>query len=182
MLNINKLNKNFTRDILDITDTFNDFAGITQTKYGWEYHREDGAEVLDINFRLKIDEEQGLVIQIEKSFDKDTIGGGHYAEDTQTTVTPEALWNWLEDNKVRFKESVEIAQKLFLMIENIFDWESFKGIFYTTLYSEYDKHSVMTAQAVEILLEKCESTYDKMNIQDAYYKILLNEEGIAKLF
>ena len=182
MLNINKLNKNFTRDILDITDTFNDFAGITQTKYGWEYHREDGAEVLDINFRLKIDEEQGLVIQIEKSFDKDTIGGGHYAEDTQATVTPKALWNWLEDNKVRFKESVEIAQKLFSMVESIFNWEECKAAFYHTLYNEYDKHSVMTAQAVEILLEMCTETIDKKYIQNAFYDIELNEEICAKLF
>lgn len=181
-LNFDRLNKNLTKEVLDIVNTFNDFHGIVQTKWGWEYHRENGAEVLDIDFRLKIDDEKGLVIKVEKSFDKNTISGGHYAEDTESIITPEALWNWLEDNGIRFKESVEIAQKLFSMVESIFNWEECKAAFYHTLYNEYDKHSVMTAQAVEILLEMCTETIDKKYIQNAFYDIELNEEICAKLF
>lgn len=102
-MNMVKLNNKLTAQVIDIVNTFNTYKGITEDNSLWTYHRENGAEVVDIDFRLKITD-SGLMVIINKSYDKDTISGGHYTEDTQAELEPSALDIWLEDNGIFTKK------------------------------------------------------------------------------
>lgn len=99
-MNMVKLNNKLTAQVISFTEVMQSYQGIEQTSHFYTYHRENGAEVLDIDFRLKVND-NGLVVSINKSYDKDAISGGHYTEDTQTEVDVNALETWLEDNGIQ---------------------------------------------------------------------------------
>lgn len=84
-MNMVKLNNKLTAQVISFTGVVQSYQGIEQTSHFYTYHRENGAEVLDIDFRLKVND-NGLVVSINKSYDKDTISGGHYTQDTQAEV------------------------------------------------------------------------------------------------
>ena len=79
-MNMVKLNNKLTAQVIDIVNTFNTYEGIIEDSNLQTYHRENGAEVIDIDFRLKITD-SSLMVVINKSYDKDTISGRHYTED-----------------------------------------------------------------------------------------------------
>ena len=102
-MNMVKLNNKLTAQVIDIVNTFNTYEGIIEDSSLQTYHRENGAEVVDIDFRLKITD-SSLMVVINKSYDKDTIQGGHYTEDIQTELKPTTLDIWLEDNSIFTKK------------------------------------------------------------------------------
>lgn len=180
-MNMVKLNHRLTAQVIDIVNTFNAYEGITEEGNFWTYHRENGAEVLDIDFRLKITD-NGLTVVINKSYDKDTISGGHYTEDTQAELDINALETWLEDNGIYSKQAHSIANRLFNTVLCIAMWETMETEFYVALYTEYQKCSCETETAVKILLEKLSDFTDRYYVQKVWLEIQKNEEGINKLF
>lgn len=180
-MNMVKLNSRLTAKVIDIINTFNTYEGITQNDSFWTYHRENGAEVLDIDFRLKITD-SGLMVTINKSYDKDTISGGHYTEDTQAELEPSALEIWLEDNGIFTKKAHFLADKMYEMVKFMCFWSAGERDFYHIVYDMYNKSSCEMSTAIQILLDKCTDTTDRYYINKVWSEIQMNEDGINKLF
>lgn len=180
-MNMVKLNNKLTAQVISFTEVMQSYQDIEQANSFYTYHRENGAEVLDIDFRLKVND-NGLIVSINKSYDKDTISGGHYTEDTQTEVDINALETWLEDNGIYSKQAHSIANRLFNTVLCITLWEVMEKEFYLELYTEYEKCSCETETAVKILLEKLSDLTDRYYVQKVWLKIQKNEQGINKLF
>ena len=180
-MNMVKLNNKLTAQVISFTEVMQSYQGIEQTSHYYTYHRENGAEVLDIDFRLKVND-NGLVVSINKSYDKDAISGGHYTEDTQTEVDINALETWLEDNGIYSKQAHSIANRLFNTVLCITLWETMETELYLELYTEYKKCSCETKTAIKILLEKLSDLTDRYYVQKVWLEIQKNEQGINKLF
>lgn len=180
-MNIVKLNNKLTAQVISFTEVMQSYQGIEQANSFYTYHRENGAEVLDIDFRLKVND-NGLIVSINKSYDKDAISGGHYTEDTQTEVDINALETWLEDNSIYSKQAHSIANRLFNTVLCITLWEAMEMEFYLELYTEYEKYSCETETAIKILLEKLSDLTDRYYVQKVWLEIQKNEQGINKLF
>lgn len=180
-MNMVKLNNKLTAQVISFTEVMQSYQDIEQANSFYTYHRENGAEVLDIDFRLKVND-NGLIVSINKSYDKDAISGGHYTEDTQTEVDINALETWLEDNGIYSKQAHSIANRLFNTVLCITLWEAMETEFYLELYTEYEKCSCETETAVKILLEKLSDLTDRYYLQKVWLKIQKNEQGINKLF
>lgn len=180
-MNMVKLNNRLTAQVIDIVNTFNTYEGITEEGNLWTYHRENGAEVLDIDFRLKITD-SGLTVVINKSYDKDTISGGHYTEDTQAELEPAALEIWLEDNGIFTKQAHYLADKMHEMVKYMCLWSEGERDFYNIVYGMYNKSSCEMSTAIQILLDKCTDTVDRYYINKVWSEIQMNEDGINKLF
>lgn len=180
-MNIVKLNNKLTAQVISFTEVMQSYQGIEQANSFYTYHRENGAEVLDIDFRLKVND-NGLIVSINKSYDKDAISGGHYTEDTQTEVDINALETWLEDNGIYSKQAHSIANRLFNTVLCITLWEAMETEFCLELYTEYEKYSCETETAVKILLEKLSDLTDRYYVQKVWLEIQKNEQGINKLF
>ena len=180
-MNMVKLNNKLTAQVISFTEVMQSYQGIEQASNFYTYHRENGAEVLDIDFRLKVND-NGLVVSINKSYDKDAISGGHYTQDTQTEVDINALPMWLEDNHIYSKQAHKIANKLYDTITCIAFWDIAENEFYKEVYVEYEKCSYETATAIQILLEKLTNLTDRYYVQKVWLEIQKNEEGINKLF
>lgn len=180
-MNMVKLNNKLTAQVISFTEVMQSYQDIEQANSFYTYHRENGAEVLDIDFRLKVND-NGLIVSINKSYDKDAISGGHYTEDTQTEVDINALETWLEDNGIYSKQAHSIANRLFNTVLCITLWEAMETEFYLELYTEYEKCSCETETAVKILLEKLSDLTDRYYVQKVWLKIQKNEQGINKLF
>ena len=163
-MNMVKINNKLTAQIISFTGIIQSYQGIKQANNSYTYHKENGAEVLDIDFRLKVDN-NGLVVLINKSYDKTTISGGRYAESIQAEVDIDALEVWLEDNGIYSKQAYNIADKLYDTILNITSWDAAESKVYTELYKEYEKNSCETGMAVKILLEKLSGLVDRYYIQ-----------------
>lgn len=176
-----KLNNKLTAQVISFTEVMQSYQGIEQANSFYTYHRENGAEVLDIDFRLKVTD-NGLTVSINKSYDKDAISGGHYTEDTQTEVDVNALETWLEDNNIYSKQAHSIANRLFNTVLCITLWETMETEFYVALYTEYQKCSCETETAVKILLEKLSDLTDRYYVQKVWLEIQKNEQEINKLF
>lgn len=180
-MNMVKLNNKLTAQVISFTEVMQSYQDIEQANSFYTYHRENGAEVLDIDFRLKVND-NGLIVSINKSYDKDAISGGHYTEDTQTEVDINALETWLEDNGIYSKQAHSIANRLFNTALCITLWEAMEAEFYLELYTEYEKCSCETETAVKILLEKLSDLTDRYYVQKVWLEIQKNEQGINKLF
>lgn len=180
-MNMVKLNNKLTAQVISFTEVMQSYQGIEQASNFYTYHRENGAEVLDIDFRLKVND-NGLIVSINKSYDKDAISGGHYTEDTQTEVDVNALETWLEDNGIYSKQAHSIANRLFNTVLCITLWEAMENEFYTELYREYEKCSCETETAVKILLEKLPDFTDRYYVQKVWLEIQKNEQRINELF
>ena len=180
-MNMVKLNNKLTAQVISFTEVMQSYQGIEQANSFYTYHRENGAEVLDIDFRLKVND-NGLTVSINKSYDKDAISGGHYTEDTQTEVDINALETWLEDNGIYSRQAHSIANRLYSTVCYICEWSIMQNEFYRELYTEYEKCSCETATAVKILLEKCTDMTDRYYIEKTFYEIQVNEEKINSLF
>lgn len=180
-MNMVKLNNKLTAQVISFTEVMQSYQGIEQANSFYTYHRENDAEVLDIDFRLKVND-NGLTVSINKSYDKDAISGGYYTEDTQTEVDVNALETWLEDNGIYSKQAHSIANRLFNTVLCITMWEIMENEFYTELYREYEKCSCETETAVKILLEKLSDLTDHYYVQKVWLEIQKNEQGINKLF
>lgn len=180
-MNMVKLNNKLTAQVISFTEVMQSYQGIEQANSFYTYHRENGAEVLDIDFRLKVND-NGLIVSINKSYDKDAISGGHYTKDTQTEVDINALETWLEDNGIYSKQAHSIANRLFNTVLCITLWETMETEFYLELYTEYEKCSCETETAVKILLEKLSDLTDRYYVQKVWLKIQKNEQRINKLF
>ena len=180
-MNMVKLNNKLTAQVISFTEVMQSYQDIEQANSFYTYHRENRAEVLDIDFRLKVND-NGLIVSINKSYDKDAISGGHYTEDTQTEVDINALETWLEDNGIYSKQAHSIANRLFNTVLYIAMWETMETEFYIALYTEYQKYSCETETAVKILLEKLSDFTDRYYVQKVWLKIQKNEQGINKLF
>lgn len=179
-MNMVKINNRLTAQVISFTEIMTAY-GIEQADSFYTYHRENGAEVLDIDFRLKIVDD-GLTVSITKSYDKDTVSGGHYTEDITAEVDIKALESWLEDNGIYSRQAHNIANKLYNTITCIAFWDTAENEFYRELYTEYEKCSCETATAIQILLEKLTDLTDRYYVQKVWLNIQLNEEGINKLF
>lgn len=180
-MNMVKLNNKLTAQVISFTEVMQSYQGIEQTSHFYTYHRENGAEVLDIDFRLKVND-SGLVVSINKSYDKDTISGGHYTQDTQAEVDINALETWLEDNGIYSKQAHSIANKLYNTVLCITLWDTMETEFYLELYTEYEKCSCETETAVKILLEKLTDFTDRYYVQKVWLEIQKNEQRINELF
>lgn len=180
-MNMVKLNNKLTAQVISFTEIMQSYQGIEQASHFYTYHRENGAEVLDIDFRLKVND-NGLVVSINKSYDKDAISGGHYTQDTQAEVDINALETWLEDNGIYSKQAHSIANRLFNTVLCIALWEAMETEFYVALYTEYQKCSCETETAVKILLEKLSDLTDRYYVQKVWTQIKMNEEIINKFF
>ena len=180
-MNMVKLNNKLTGQVIAFTDIMQSYQGIEQNDSFYTVHKENGAEVLDIDFRLKIND-SGLIVSINKSYDKDTITGGHYTEDTQTELDVKALEIWLEDNHIYSKQAHTIANRLFNTVLCITSWEIMESDFSAQLYKEYEKCSAETETAVKILLEQLPNLQDRYYVQKVWTEIKMNEEMINKLF
>lgn len=180
-MNMVKLNNKLTAQVISFTEVMQSYQGIEQASNFYTYHRENGAEVLDVDFRLKLTD-NGLTVSINKSYDKDAISGGHYTEDTQTEVDVNALETWLEDNGIYSKQAHSIANRLFNTVLCITLWEAMENEFYTELYREYEKCSCETETAVKILLEKLPDFTDRYYVQKVWLEIQKNEQRINELF
>lgn len=180
-MNMVKLNNKLTAQVISFTEVMQSYQGIEQANSFYTYHRENGAEVLDIDFRLKVND-NGLIVSINKSYDKDAISGGHYTKDTQIEVDINALETWLEDNGIYSKQAHSIANRLFNTVLCITLWETMETEFYLELYTEYEKCSCETETAVKILLEKLSDLTDRYYVQKVWLKIQKNEQRINKLF
>lgn len=180
-MNMVKLNNKLTAQVISFIEVMQSYQGIEQANSFYTYHRENGAEVLDIDFRLKVND-NGLIVSINKSYDKDAISGGHYTEDTQTEVDINALETWLEDNGIYSKQAHSIANRLFNTVLCITLWEAMENEFYTELYREYEKCSCETETAVKILLEKLPDFTDRYYVQKVWLEIQKNEQRINELF
>ena len=180
-MNMVKLNNKLTGQVISFTDIMQSYAGIEQADNFYTYHKENSSEILDIDFRLKIND-SGLIVSINKSYDKDTITGGHYTEDTQTELDVKALEIWLEDNHIYSKQAHTIANRLFNTVLCITSWEIMESDFSAQLYKEYEKCSAETETAVKILLEQLPNLQDRYYVQKVWTEIKMNEEMINKLF
>ena len=180
-MNMIKLNSKLTAQVISFTETMNAYQGIEQANSFYTYHRENGTEVLDIDFRLKLTD-NGLTVSINKSHDKDAISGGHYTEDTQIEVDINALAVWLEDNRIYSKQAHKIANKLYNAITCVAFWDIAENEFYREVYTEYEKCSCETATAIQILLEKLTDLTDRYYVEKVWLNIQLNEEKINNLF
>lgn len=180
-MNMVKLNNKLTAQVISFTEVMQSYQGIEQANSFYTYHRENGAEVLDVDFRLKLTD-NGLTVSINKSYDKDAISGGHYSEDTQTEVDVNALETWLEDNGIYSKQAHSIANKLYNTVLCITLWDTMETEFYLELYTEYEKCSCETETAVKILLEKLSDLTDRYYVQKVWLEIQKNEQRINELF
>lgn len=180
-MNMVKVNNKLTAQVISFTEVMQSYQGIEQANNFYTYHRENGAEVLDVDFRLKLTD-NGLTVSINKSYDKDAISGGHYTEDTQTEVDIKALETWLEDNGIYSKQAHSIANRLFNTVLCITLWEAMENEFYTELYREYEKYSCETETAVKILLEKLPDFTDRYYVQKVWLEIQKNKQRINELF
>lgn len=120
-MNMVKLNNKLTTQVIDIVNTFNTYEGIIKDSSLQTYHRGNGTQVVDIDFRLKITD-SSLMVVINKSYDKDAIQGGHYTEDIQTEFEPTTLDIWLEDNGIFTKKTHFLADKMHEIVEYIRLW------------------------------------------------------------
>lgn len=180
-MNMVKLNNKLTAQVISFTEVMQSYQGIEQANSFYTYHRENGAEVLDVDFRLKLTD-NGLTVSINKSYDKDAISGGHYTEDTQTEVDVNALETWLEDSGIYSKQAHSIANKLYNTVLCITLWDTMETEFYLELYTEYEKCSCETETAVKILLEKLSDLTDRYYVQKVWLEIQKNEQRINELF
>ena len=180
-MNMVKVNNKLTAQVISFTEVMQSYQGIEQANNFYTYHRENGAEVLDVDFRLKLTD-NGLTVSINKSYDKDAISGGHYTEDTQTEVDIKALETWLEDNGIYSKQAHSIANGLFNTVLCIALWEAMETEFYVALYTEYQKCSCETETAVKILLEKLSDLTDRYYVQKVWLEIQRNEQKANELF
>lgn len=180
-MNMVKLNNKLTAQVIDIVNTFNAYEGITEEGNFWTYHRENGAEVLDIDFRLKITD-SGLMVVINKSYDKDTISGGHYTEDIQAELEPTTLDIWLEDNGIFTKQAHFLADKMHEMVKFMCLWSEGERDFYNIVYDMYNKNSCEMSTAIQILLEKLPNLIDRYYVQKVWLEVQINEEKINNLF
>lgn len=180
-MNMVKLNNKLTEKVIAFTDIMQSYQGIEQNDSFYTVHKENGAEVLDIDFRLKVND-SGLVVSINKSYDKDTISGGRYTEDTQTEVDINALETWLEDNHIYSKQAHNIANRLFTTILCVDSWETMESEFSAHLYKEYEKCSCETETAIKILLEQLPNLQDRYCVQKVWLELKMNEEIANKLF
>lgn len=180
-MNMVKLNNKLTAQVISFTEVMQSYQGIEQTSHFYTYHRENGAEVLDVDFRLKLTD-NGLTVSINKSYDKDAISGGHYTQDTQAEVDVNALETWLEDNGIYSKQAHSIANKLYNTVLCITLWDTMETEFYLELYTEYEKCSCETETAVKILLEKLTDFTDRYYVQKVWLEIQKNEQRINELF
>lgn len=174
---MNKLNNKLTAQVISFTGVMQSYQGIEQANSFYTYHRENGAEVLDIDFRLKLTD-NSLTVSINKFYDK----GSHYTEDTQAEVDINALAMWLEDNRIYSKQAHKIANKLYNAITCIAFWDIAENEFYREVYTEYEKNSCETATAIQILLEKLTNLTDRYHVEKVWLNIQLNEEKINNLF
>lgn len=172
---------NITAKVIAFTEVMQAY-GIEQTSRCYTYHRENGSEVLDIDFRLELNDNNDLVCTINKSYDKNAISGGRYTEDTQTEVDIDALATWLEDNRIYSKQAHKIANKLYNAITCVAFWDIAENEFYREVYTEYEKSFCETATAIQILLEKLTDLTDRYYVEKVWLNIQLNEDGIQKLF
>ena len=180
-MNIDKLNRRLTEQVISFTEAMQSYQGIEQTNNFYTYHKQDGAEILDIDFRLILND-NGLTVSINKSYDKDTVSGGHYAEDTQIEVDINSLYVWLEDNGIYSKQAHNIENKLYNTVLCITSWDIMEEHFYSELYTEYEKCSCETEIAVQILLKKLTNLSDRYHVQKVFTEIQLNEEKMNNLF
>lgn len=180
-MNMVKLNNKLTEKVIAFTDIMQSYQGIEQNDSFYTVHEENGSEVMDIDFRLKVND-NGLIVSINKSYDKDTITGGHYTEDTQTEVDVNALETWLEDNHIYSKQAHGISKRLFTTILCIDSWETMESEFSAHLYKEYEKCSCETETAIKILLEQLPNLQDRYYVQKVWSIIKMNEEIVNKLF
>lgn len=168
---------NITAQVISFTRVMQSYQGIEQANSFYTYHRENGAEVLDIDFRLKLTD-NGLTVSVNKSHDKN----GHYTEDTQAEVDIDALATWLKDNRIYSKQAHKIANKLYNAITCVAFWDIAENEFYREVYTEYEKSSCETATAIQILLEKLTDLTDRYYVEKVWLNIQLNEEKISNLF
>lgn len=180
-MNMVKLNNKLTAQVIDIVNTFNTYEGIIEDSSLWTYHRENGAEVVDIDFRLKITD-SGLMVVINKSYDKDTISGGHYIEDIRAELEPTTLNIWLEDNGIFTKKAHLLADKMHEMVKYIGLWSEAEKNFYNIVYEMYNKNSCEMSTAIQILLEKLPNLIDRYYVQKVWLEVQINEEKINNLF
>lgn len=181
-MNMVKLNNKLTAQVISFTEIMQSYMGISECSNCYTYHKENGAEVIDIDFRLHISEENGLYVEICKSYDKNTISGGHYMGDENIQCDIKALECWLEDNGIYSRQAHDIANRLYSTVCCICEWSIMQNEFYRELYTEYEKCSCETATAVKILLEKCTDMTDRYYIEKTFYEIQVNEEKINSLF
>ncbi len=180
-MNMVKVNNKLTKQVISFTEVMQSYQGIEQTSDFYTYHRQNGKEILDVDFRLKLTD-NGLTVSINRSYDKDTISGGHYTEDTTAEIDINAIASWLEDNGIYSKQSHKIANKLYDTVTCIAFWDTAENEFYRELYTEYEKCSCETATAIQILLGKLTDLTDRYYVQKVWLNIQLNEEEINKLF
>ena len=180
-MNTVKINNKLTAQVILFTEVMQAYQGIKQTSNSYTYHRANGAEVLDIDFRLKVNDD-GLSVSINKSYNKATVSGGRYTEDTQVEVDINALEIWLEDNAIYSKQAHNIADKLYDTILGITSWNIAENKVYTELYKEYEKSSCDTEIAVKILLDKLSGLVNRYYVQKIWLDIKKNEQRIGELF
>ena len=180
-MNMIKLNSKLTEKVIAFTDIMQSYQDIEQNDNFYTVHKENGAEILDIDFRLKIND-SGLIVSVNKSYDKDAISGGHYTEDVQTEMDINALETWLEDNHIYSKQAHVIANRLFNTVLCITSWETMESDFSAHLYKEYEKCSCETETAIKILLEQLPNLQDRYYVQKVWLELKMNEEMINKLF
>lgn len=180
-MNIDKINSKLTEQIIDIINAFNAYEGITESNSLWTYHRENGAEILDIDFRLAITD-NGLMVIANKSYDKTAISGGCYTQDTQAEIEPMALEVWLEDNNIFTKKAHCLANEIYNAVENVYNWSIKENEIYNVIYSIYNKSSCELVNAIQILLERLTDLTDRYYIQKIFAEIQLNEEKMNNLF
>ena len=68
-MNMVKLNNKLAAQVISFTEIMQSYQGIEQANSFYTYHKENGAEVIDIDFRLKVND-NGLIVSINKSYDK----------------------------------------------------------------------------------------------------------------
>lgn len=180
-MNMVKLNNKLTSQVISFTETMQSYQGIEQTSHFYTYHRDNGAEVLDIDFRLKI-ADSGLTVVVNKSYHKDTFSGGHYSEHTQSEIDINTLEIWLEDNGIYSKQAHGIASRLLNTALCVTLWEMSETEFYIALYTEYKKNPYETDIAVKILLKKLTDFTDCYYVQKIWLEIQKNEEKANSLF
>lgn len=176
-----RLNSKLTAQVISFTEIMQSYQGIEHANDFYTYHRENEIEILYIDFRLKITD-NGLVISIDKTYDKNTSSGGHYAENTQAEIDVNAIETWLQDNGIYSKQIHNIANKLYNTILCITSWDIMENEFYLDLYAEYEKYSCDTSMAIKILLEKLSDLTDRYYVEKVWLKIQMNEEKINNLF
>ena len=68
-MNMVKLNNKLAAQVISFIEIMQLYQGIEQANSFYLYRKENGAEVIDIDFRLKVNG-NGLTVSINKSYDK----------------------------------------------------------------------------------------------------------------